>query len=180
MVAVSTVPQPHEAHTEGTLEQRQVIAPTTLTYSQVIQGVHQPPLAPSPASTESLLGHTLEDFALSPLGPTHTHQMATPSLGYLDRDPATPPPDLFLRLSDLLKRGLASMAAQITRDIKSDFQNLGSRMEAIESKLDFTVSRNNQNSDRSLTRPYPELTIWKIGPEDTTSEYVVCLKMSRM
>lgn len=33
-------------------------------------------------------------------------------------------------------------------EIRADLQNLGSRMEAIESKLDATVTRANQNMDR--------------------------------
>lgn len=55
--------------------------------------------------------------------------------------------DLFQKLSELLDRGLATTAAKITGDIKADFQNLGSRMEAIEHKLDTTVARANQYMD---------------------------------
>lgn len=55
--------------------------------------------------------------------------------------------DVFLKLSDLLDRGLSNTAAKITNEIRSDFQNLGARMEAIEHKLDITVSRANQNTE---------------------------------
>lgn len=50
-------------------------------------------------------------------------------------------------MSELLDRGLAQKANKITSDIRADFQNLGSRMKAIEQKLDITVSRANQNTD---------------------------------
>ncbi|XP_077341249.1 uncharacterized protein LOC143986718 [Lithobates pipiens] len=43
--------------------------------------------------------------------------------------------------------GLASTAAKITGEIKSDLQNIGQRIEAIESKLDVTAAVANQNSD---------------------------------
>lgn len=47
----------------------------------------------------------------------------------------------------MLDKGLAQTAAQITGDIRQDFQMLGQRMETIENKLDMTVSRTIQNSD---------------------------------
>lgn len=48
----------------------------------------------------------------------------------------------------MLDRGLSSIAAKITGETKADLQNLGSRMEVIESKLDATLTRANQNTDR--------------------------------
>lgn len=50
-------------------------------------------------------------------------------------------PDLLSQLSALLDKGLAQTAAKITGDISEDFQILGSRMEAIENKLDQTISK---------------------------------------
>lgn len=55
--------------------------------------------------------------------------------------------DLYLKLSALLDKGLASTAAKITGDIKVDLQNIGSMMEAIESKLDRSAAVSHQNSD---------------------------------
>lgn len=43
--------------------------------------------------------------------------------------------------------GLAQTANKITTDIRADFQNLGSRTEAIKHKLDITGSRANQNTE---------------------------------
>lgn len=55
--------------------------------------------------------------------------------------------DLFLKFSALLDRGLASTAAKITGEIKADLQNIGSRMEAKETKLEQTAATSHQNSD---------------------------------
>lgn len=74
----------------------------------------------------------MEDYTLSPVGPSQTHLLETPFPGFPGQDPATTPADLFLKLSDLLKSRLANTVAKITTDIKSDFLNLGSGMEAIE------------------------------------------------
>lgn len=54
--------------------------------------------------------------------------------------------ELFSKFSTLLERGLANTASQITNAIKSDLSNLGSRMEAMEDKIDHTVARTNQNA----------------------------------
>lgn len=47
----------------------------------------------------------------------------------------------------MLDHGLTHTASKITRDINADLQNLGSHMEAIDLKLDVTVSQANQNTD---------------------------------
>lgn len=146
MAAATAATQPHAAYTDRAQDLRQVLAPVTLTYSQVAQNSPHPPQAPSPASTESLLGLTMEEYAMSPAGPSLPHLHATPSPGLLDQDPTTLKADLICKISDLLERGLANTAAQIISNIKSDFANLGTRMEAIENKLDITVSRANQNT----------------------------------
>lgn len=173
------------AYTEGSQDQRQVLAQATLTYSQVIHGSTQLPLAPYPASTESLLGHAMEDYTFSPVGPSQTHLLATPSPDFPGQDPATPPADLFLKLSDLIERELANTAAKITRDIKSDFQNLRSRMEAIETNWTLQyperirIQPTFRPSRTSLKQPFPELMTWKTGPEDITLESGAFLRPSR-
>lgn len=55
--------------------------------------------------------------------------------------------DLFSKFSTLLERGLEATAAKITGEIKADLQNIGSRMDAIEGKLDQTAAVSHQNSD---------------------------------
>lgn len=130
----------HAACEERNPDQRQVILPATHTYSQVAQGTPRPPLVPSPASTESLLGRTMEDYSLSPVGPALPRMQTTPSPGMLAQDQVSPHQDLFLKLSDLLERGLANTADKISRDLKSDFTNPGTRKEAIEHKLDIMVA----------------------------------------
>lgn len=131
MATATTATQPHAAYTDRAQDLRQVLAPATLTYSQVPQSS---PQAPSPASTESLLGLTMEEYAMSPAGPSLPHLHATPSPGLSDQDPTTLQADLICKISDLLERGLGITAAQIISNIKSDFANLGTRMEAIENK----------------------------------------------
>lgn len=52
---------------------RQVITPATLTFTPGLQVGLQQAITPSPASTESLIGRILTDFAL-PLGPNTAAQ----------------------------------------------------------------------------------------------------------
>lgn len=144
---------PHAALPARAQENRQVLAPATLTYSQVAQGTPSLPQAaphglhmpqdPSPASTESLLALHMEDYALSTSGPSLLHLSANPSPGYSVKDITTLQEDLFAKFSTILERGLANTAAQITKTIQSDQASLGSRMEVMEDKIDNTVSRNN-------------------------------------
>lgn len=192
MPAATDSAQPHAAYPTRALENRQVLAPATVTYSQVAQsspnlpqaaphGQHMPQ-APSPASTESLLGLHMEDYALSPSGPSPPHLSANPSPGYSVKDFTTLQEVLFAKLSTLLERGLANTEAQITNTIKSDFASLGSRMEAMEDKIGSTVIRTNQNAahiqtlqeqlDTALSRTS------KIGPGDITLEFVAYQKPS--
>lgn len=135
--------------TGRTQENRQVLAPATLTYSQVAQSSPKHPQvapysphiaqAPSPASTESLLGFNMEEYAMSLAGPSLPHVQVIPPPGYSVQD-------ITSLQEDLLERGLANSAAQITNNIKSHFANLGSRMEAMENKMDSIVTRTNQNA----------------------------------
>lgn len=55
---------------------------------------------------------------------------------------------MFSRFSDLLSIGLSQTAAKITGHIKAELQTLGSHIEIIESHLDTTITRTNQNTDR--------------------------------
>lgn len=54
---------------------------------------------------------------------------------------------LFEKCSDLLDKGLIRLASQITADIKAKLQGLGSRIEAIRSKQDLTVTPTIQNTE---------------------------------
>lgn len=99
MAAAASSAQYHAA--KG--EQRKVIAPATLTYSQATQGSHHIPHAPSPASTESLLG-TIEGYALSPAGPALSSMPVTPAISCHEQDNVSLQEDLFLKLSALLKK----------------------------------------------------------------------------
>lgn len=85
------------------------------------------------------------EAALTPMGVTPLHSCYNPGPEPL----TTSSPILgtyFYRLLDLLEKGLAQIAAKITGDIKADFHNLGSRIKAIENKLDITVSREHPGS----------------------------------
>lgn len=46
----------------------------------------------------------------------------------------------------MLSRGLAQTATQITSTIQADIHNLGSRIEAIEQKVEHTLATANQNT----------------------------------
>lgn len=145
MAAAVAPAQPLVSTGERKPDNRQVTTPANLTYAQSAQGCHHVLQAPSPASTESLLG-TVEGYTLSSIGPAFSSMPATPALSLHGQEQCSTQIDLFLKFSALLERGLANTAAQISRDMKADFANLGTRMEAIESKLDITVSHTNQNA----------------------------------
>lgn len=123
--------QQRDTHTGGQAEHRQVIAPATLAFTPQTNPHKALMVTPSPASTESLIERSMDNFTLSPLSNTPAHQVAMTSVGGLDIDLPLNAGYLFLKLSDLLDRGLTNTAIKITNDIRSDFQNLGSRMEAI-------------------------------------------------
>lgn len=57
-------------------------------------------------------------------------------------------PIVLARFSALLEQGLDKTSKKITGDQKQLFQVLGSRINAIENKLDTTVGRTNPNTDR--------------------------------
>lgn len=104
----------------------------------------------SPATTVSLLDQTLDGMhkLLSPSG-AHPPR---PNVSYQETDPpALQPQDItfiFSKFAEMLDRGLAQTASRITSDIKADLQLLGSRIENIENKVDATIDRVNQNTDR--------------------------------
>lgn len=124
---------------DGATEHRQVPTPATLTYTPLSYGTSQQALTNSPTSTESLIGHTLGDQAFSPTGPNRPIYPKFSTPGLHPQDYCFNAANLYNKLSALLERGLDTTAAKITRDIKSDLQNIGSQigsqMEAIENKV---------------------------------------------
>lgn len=52
---------------------------------------------------------------------------------------------LLAKLSELLEKGLAKTAAQITADIRVDIQGLGTRIEVVEKKLQTTINCTNKH-----------------------------------
>lgn len=100
------------------------------------QGHCQQYMIPSPASTESLLSHSFGEPPFSPAGPDLAAFTDSPQYDAPARDHTFNIEDLYLKFSSLLDRGLASTADKIMWEIKADLQNIGARMEAIETKLD--------------------------------------------
>lgn len=125
--------QPHASTMDGGSEQRQVLTPAILNYTPLSHGISQQAMTSSPASTESLIGHTVGDQAFSPAGPNRPYYNYFTTPGLHPQDHNFNAADLYDKLSALLERGLATTAAKITGDIKSDLQNIGSRIEVIES-----------------------------------------------
>lgn len=112
MAAGTESNQPHAALQARAPENRQVLTSVTLTYAQAAQGtpsmsqtaphgLHKPQ-ASSPASTESLNGMCMEEYALSPSEPSQLHLAANPSPGFSIRDITTLQEDLFAKFSTLL------------------------------------------------------------------------------
>lgn len=87
----------------------------------------------------------MEDYLLSPLRPAEAYSASLHHIAPASTDFLINTTELFNKLSKLLDRGLTTIAAKITGDIKADFQNLGDRIETMENKLDTTVARANQN-----------------------------------
>lgn len=56
-------------------------------------------------------------------------------------------PIILARFSALLEQRLEKASKRITGDLKQDFQDLGSRINAFKNKLYVTVGRSNQNTD---------------------------------
>lgn len=116
---------------------------------------------PSPARSPS------QAAALSPSQDSHTSSLldremtdilcSQPSSQELDQDSITDFPAITsaqpqysgdpILLVDLLQRELAKATDKLALDIKQDFQELGNRLESIESKVDHTVHRVSQNSN---------------------------------
>lgn len=144
---MAAVTQPRDQHSGGQQEHRQALTPATLAYTHLASTSITHIASPSPASTESLIERSMDTHKLSPMGenPDRMDNVTTPEGPEMDI--LLNAGDLYLKLSELLDRGLTHAAKKITNDMHSDFHNLGSRMEAIEHKLDITVSRANQNTD---------------------------------
>ena len=113
---------------------------------------NSPQSSPLPLEViNQIYGHEVTDLtpsslgAISKLPQNHLSHEAHP-LG-----PNVLMDDLFLKFSMLLERGLSQTAAKITNDLKGDFQALGSRIEAIESKMEETVAATSQNSGQIQT-----------------------------
>lgn len=137
---------PNSQSVETSQEPRRVLTPASLPYPSTALGALQTPAPHSPASTESLLAQALGSCGLPAMGPSPAPSRLSLTPSTPGNDASVPVQDIFLRFSELLEKGLAQTAAKITGDIKVDFQSLGERMGAIESKLDITVSRANQNT----------------------------------
>lgn len=144
---MAAAPQTRDTASGGMPDNRQVITPATLAFPP--PAISTAPLNASPSmhSTDTLHDHSLATLMLSPMRHSSTLQHTSNNMGGPDPDMPQNAGDLFIKLSELLERGLANTAHKITNDIRSDFQNLGTRIEAIEQKLDFTVARANQNTD---------------------------------
>lgn len=56
-------------------------------------------------------------------------------------------PIILIRFSALLEQGLEKASKNITADLKQEFRDLGDHTNTIESKLEATVHRTNQNTD---------------------------------
>lgn len=182
MATMAAAPsQPHTSASERTLEHRKVLPPALLTYTPGIHGYGQQALTPSPASTESLLSHSFRDQAYSPAGPVESSHADFPPHGATGPDQSFNAADLYLKLSTLLEKGLASTAAKITGDIKADLQIIGSRMDAIECKLDQTAAVSHQNSYLiEILHDQLDTAFSHTGPEDTISESEVYLNQFSM
>lgn len=72
------------------------------------------------------------------------HPLGTTQLSLHQQDMAF----IFTKFAEMLDRGLSQTAANITSDIKQDLQSLGTHIETIKTKVDATVARANQNTDR--------------------------------
>lgn len=88
----------------------------------------------------------MEEQAPSPSGTTQPLSTAYGNPDFTIRDITSLQEDLFAKFSTLLERGLANTASQITNSIKSHLNNLGSRIEAMEDKIESNVSTTNQNA----------------------------------
>lgn len=110
---------------------RQVVLPATLTYLPQLQ------------SAATSLNTSLPENTVSLTHPDFASTQAAQAL-----DVPFNVPDLFFKLSELLDKGLTLNAERITGEIRADFQNLGTRIDHIEHKLDVTISRANQHSDQ--------------------------------
>lgn len=151
MAASTESTQPHAAQ-----QHRPVLTPPTLTYAQATQGpshalqtLHQSaqkPQAAAKASTGST-NMALQEMSLQAL-PTQAQLsgVAHQPSGFSLNDFTQMQEEMFLKFSSLLEKGLATTAHQITNTIKADLSNIGSRIEAIEEKVECTVSKTNQNA----------------------------------
>lgn len=74
-------------------------------------------------------------------------------------------PILLARFSTLLEQGPEIASRQITSDLKLEFKELGIQINTIETKLDDTVTRANQNSDQ-IRRLYQQLELAPSKIED--------------
>lgn len=105
-------------------------------------------VAPSPTSTESLLGTSMDGLPMTPMHDPLTGLVncegGTCSTALISTDF----PTMMTAFSQMLSKSLALNAAQITSSIHADLQQLGMRIEVIEKKADQSVARINKNSAR--------------------------------
>ena len=106
-----------------------------------------PPHATSPASTESLISHTMADMLNTPMLQSPLSHAGFQMPSPIPQPSQTDMARLLNCFSDMLAAGLTQTAAQITSSIKADLQNIGVRMDAIEQAVDNTAARTNQNTN---------------------------------
>lgn len=69
---MAAMPKPLSPSTEDPQDHRQMIALATLNLTPLVHVSTQQTMSPTPASTESLIGHTMEEYVFSPMGPNTT------------------------------------------------------------------------------------------------------------
>ena len=142
---------PHKSRAEEKPEGRNLSEAAPLLFNPLVQVNNQQDIPPSINSAEPLVGCNMEDFAIPLMGPNIGNQAAQFSVSPLTAASAFSVTDLYQALAELLDRGLSQTATKITGELKADFQNLGTRIEAIENKLDQTVAATHQNSEHIQT-----------------------------
>lgn len=84
------------------------------------------------------------DFSPMEAGPSQSHQLLQPGDSSLLQPVNVA--DIIAKFADLLDRGVHNTDNKITSDIKADLQSIEACMEIIETNLDSTISRTNQNT----------------------------------
>lgn len=139
----ATAARGREAATEDSIADQDVALPNP---QGTVSLTHM--MTPSPASTVSLIGRSVEGLLMTPMSDPLSCLDVCDSEAYICPLTPTDFPSMMTAFSNLLSRGLAQYAAQITSSIHADLQHLGTRIELIEKKADQSVARILQNSAR--------------------------------